>query len=295
MVLDMLLIDHDQCVVTCDRDEKIRVSDFPDSYNIRSYCLGHTAFVISLVCDSRQKVLMSGSGDCTVRLWSLQGKQLLTHNVLTDLPSCDVIQDDPNPEPPSTETTDKPSTDGVTTGHRPAIQQLCFCEPCGLLCVAMYRSPQVLIYQLTYPPPSPDPDTDISQPSLSLLTSLSAEGLVLSMSVSGCVLWLLSQRDSILKLSAHRMDGAAGTVQEVEPSATGEGGVSRLLHVIGGQADFLTVTDLGAPDPIPHLWKSHTDGYIEEYKERKRQRMEGKEESRWGRKHQRRPERQTKR
>ena len=33
-------------VITCDRDEKIRVSNFPNSYNIESFCLGHTELVI---------------------------------------------------------------------------------------------------------------------------------------------------------------------------------------------------------------------------------------------------------
>lgn len=29
-------------VITCDRDEKIRISKFPNSYNIECFCLGHT-------------------------------------------------------------------------------------------------------------------------------------------------------------------------------------------------------------------------------------------------------------
>ncbi len=32
-------------VITCDRDEKIRVSKFPNSYNIESFCLDHTESV----------------------------------------------------------------------------------------------------------------------------------------------------------------------------------------------------------------------------------------------------------
>ena len=58
-------------LLTCDRDEKIRVSSYPNCYNIAGYCLGHSEFVTSLalVPGSNHKVL-SSSGDGTVKVSS---------------------------------------------------------------------------------------------------------------------------------------------------------------------------------------------------------------------------------
>lgn len=75
MLLDVLVSDCGKFIVTCDRDEKIRVSFYPNAYNIVSYCLGHREFVTNIeIIDNR---LISASGDGTVRLWDyLSGKQL---------------------------------------------------------------------------------------------------------------------------------------------------------------------------------------------------------------------------
>lgn len=34
-----------QFLITSDRDEKVRVSHYPNAYNIGSYCLGHEEYV----------------------------------------------------------------------------------------------------------------------------------------------------------------------------------------------------------------------------------------------------------
>ncbi|RZC43345.1 WD40 domain containing protein [Asbolus verrucosus] len=75
MILDVALSECGKYVVTCDRDEKIRISRFPNTYNIVSYCLGHEEFVtrIKIV----KNILVSASGDGTVRIWNfLKGEQL---------------------------------------------------------------------------------------------------------------------------------------------------------------------------------------------------------------------------
>ena len=64
-----------QFILTSDRDEKIRVSRFPDTFCIEGYLLGHTAFVSSVapipsafVSNGKNRCVSVG-GDCTIRLW----------------------------------------------------------------------------------------------------------------------------------------------------------------------------------------------------------------------------------
>ena len=71
MLLDIIISPCGKYVITCDRDEKIRVSRFPNAYNIHTFCLGHTDFVTSLAIlnHTGENVLLSGSGDGTIRIW----------------------------------------------------------------------------------------------------------------------------------------------------------------------------------------------------------------------------------
>lgn len=79
MLTDMKISDCGKYIITCDRDEKIRVSCYPNSYNIVSYCLGHTEFVTSI--ELYDDLLISASGDGTVRLWNFHiGEELYKIN-----------------------------------------------------------------------------------------------------------------------------------------------------------------------------------------------------------------------
>lgn len=69
---------NDQYVLTADRDEKIRVSRFPESYVIEGFLTGHTEYITAMVAFTRtihQKSnsfrVVSCSGDGTIRLWDL--------------------------------------------------------------------------------------------------------------------------------------------------------------------------------------------------------------------------------
>lgn len=61
-------------ILTSDRDEKVRVSRFPQTNVVRGYLLGHTSFVSTMdaVASDRggkRALCVTGSGDGTVRLW----------------------------------------------------------------------------------------------------------------------------------------------------------------------------------------------------------------------------------
>ncbi|XP_072300285.1 tRNA (guanine-N(7)-)-methyltransferase non-catalytic subunit wdr4 [Eucyclogobius newberryi] len=80
MVLDVTVSLDDLFIVTCDRDEKIRVSWSRSPHSIQSFCLGHQQFVSSLLVPAGgPRSLLSGAGDGTVRLWDMDtGRRLQT-------------------------------------------------------------------------------------------------------------------------------------------------------------------------------------------------------------------------
>jgi hypothetical protein len=63
-------------ILTSDRDEKVRVSSFPDAFRIEGYLLGHDAFISALDVANDDTGhgtprCVTCSGDGTVRLWDL--------------------------------------------------------------------------------------------------------------------------------------------------------------------------------------------------------------------------------
>lgn len=75
-------------IVTAEKDEKIRVSSFPATYDIVSYCLGHTKFVSALdhFLLNGSPALISGGGDGTLVTWDLlSGRRLAQLNIAETL------------------------------------------------------------------------------------------------------------------------------------------------------------------------------------------------------------------
>ncbi len=90
ILLDVAMTADEMYIVTCDRDEKIRVTRYPQTYEIERFCLGHSAFVTKVVLLNAD-ILLSSSGDGSLKFWKfLQGECVSTYSVneeSTDLES----------------------------------------------------------------------------------------------------------------------------------------------------------------------------------------------------------------
>jgi WD40 repeat protein len=95
MLTGVAMLEGEQkyCIATADRDEKIRISRFPETYIVEGYLLGHTKYVtaIDAVSTNELILLVSCGGDKMVRLWECSTTKELcsisTANYLDTTPS----------------------------------------------------------------------------------------------------------------------------------------------------------------------------------------------------------------
>ncbi|CAF0977169.1 unnamed protein product [Brachionus calyciflorus] len=79
MLTDMRLSSDEKFLLTSDRDEKIRISHYPNTYNIFGYLLAHKEFVMQFEFLNNSN-LLSVSGDSKLILWDL--KTLKPHQII---------------------------------------------------------------------------------------------------------------------------------------------------------------------------------------------------------------------
>ncbi|RLN93522.1 hypothetical protein BBJ28_00019035 [Nothophytophthora sp. Chile5] len=79
-----IAVNHDSSLLlTADRDEKVRVSRFPNAAIIESYCLGHAASLTKLACSVvTPGLVVSTSMDNTLKLWEMASGTLLASQPL---------------------------------------------------------------------------------------------------------------------------------------------------------------------------------------------------------------------
>jgi len=134
MLLDIKMSSCGKFILTCDRDEKIRVSHYPNAYNIHNFHLAHSQFVYRL-CIPRDLPghFISGGGDGAVIFWSLENpRPLYVLNTIEDLNS-------PKEDSPSVAGDDSPSV---------APQIKCLEYSNGHLCVSFNDLDVILVYAI---------------------------------------------------------------------------------------------------------------------------------------------------
>lgn len=67
----------DGMLVSGDRDEKVRVSSWPETCHVRAYCLGHAKYVSFVGIASGDRIV-SGSGDGKLNLWNASSGALVS-------------------------------------------------------------------------------------------------------------------------------------------------------------------------------------------------------------------------
>ncbi|CAE6426329.1 unnamed protein product [Rhizoctonia solani] len=78
IVTDFVLTYGEKQVVSADRDEHVRVSWYPEGWDVDRYCLGHKKFVSALEIPSwAPSILISGGGDPELYVWEYKtGKNI---------------------------------------------------------------------------------------------------------------------------------------------------------------------------------------------------------------------------
>ncbi|XP_065183480.1 tRNA (guanine-N(7)-)-methyltransferase non-catalytic subunit WDR4-like [Sycon ciliatum] len=79
VLLDIGISLDNRHIFSCDRDDKIRVSRYPNAYNIEAFCLGHTQFVSCIATSAKYpECIFSGSGDSSIIMWQYRSGSLLS-------------------------------------------------------------------------------------------------------------------------------------------------------------------------------------------------------------------------
>ncbi|KAK3597636.1 hypothetical protein CHS0354_030190 [Potamilus streckersoni] len=128
ILLDLALTPDDKFIVTCDRDEKVRISHYPNAYNIHAFCLGHTDFVSQIMYLNKSDCLLSGSGDGTIRSWDLNGQEK----------GCVRCQRSPGD-----------GEDGETTSSNMAVKSIEYCSLHDIVAVIFYKLNVLHLYHLS--------------------------------------------------------------------------------------------------------------------------------------------------
>lgn len=142
LLLDILQTNDEKFIITCDRDEKIRVSCYPNTYNIQTYCLGHKEFVNHIeLLPHDDNYLTSTSGDGLIKCWNyVMGAVCHSIDTFADINDAELKE----------KFTQAMDSEGVEVNTLPIVHFTVtrFNETSSLLAVAVHTCNKLLVYKL---------------------------------------------------------------------------------------------------------------------------------------------------
>ena len=174
MLTDIAIVDRDdiasssrrRLLLTADRDEKIRISQFPDSYILEGFLLGHTAYITAFTTIPSSYLAVSCGGDMTLRLWNIDDK-----SEICNLSTCD--------------------------NNKNEIPTAITVSGCGqIIAVIFDESKRLSIYKICHKDINDQNSNNNTSPSLTLLGSVDCPSQPLSLIFHGKVLESNSNNDN---------------------------------------------------------------------------------------------------
>lgn len=85
ILTDFALSSDKKYIITVERDEKIRMTHYPATYDIFQFCLGHTEYVSCLAVLGESGLFVSGGGDEVLLIWQSETGDLVQTINLRDV------------------------------------------------------------------------------------------------------------------------------------------------------------------------------------------------------------------
>jgi tRNA (guanine-N(7)-)-methyltransferase subunit TRM82 len=257
MLLDLKLCAADKFLVTCDRDEKIRVSHFPNAYSIQSFCLGHTDYVSRLGYFEDIDLLISASGDGTIKLWNYQV------GCLQDNVNCSEFL--------SSNGKSENTSNLMATTHPMGIRCLCCCAKKHHFAVSFDSQPVVLLFSI-------ETDTTSRQHRLKFRHRLLLSATVVDIVFVADTYLLASQQSNdpaSLLVSAFCLSQTADSscLELTELSNDCTSSLWMTVQCINDNLQSSSDASVGHTGVVPVLRKARIDN-MKDYIEKKRRRQE---------------------
>lgn len=246
LLLDILQTFDEKFIITSDRDEKIRVSCYPNTYNIQTYCLGHKEFVNHIeILPHNNKYLLSTSGDGFMKLWDyITGKVCYKIDTYLDI-NDDKLRD---------EFIKIMDTDGVEVNRLPIVHFAItkMDENKSILAVTIYGLNALLIYSLS---------NDNNQVNHKLEYKLKTECFPAAIQLHNLCLFIYYHGN--YNLSIHKLQQNNGCISII---------YEKTIQMFHNSCKQNPIEDK-CFDSIKVLYKRKYDN-VQEYQERKKQRLE---------------------